>query len=103
MHPCHMAKQFNFFCWLSHEKTKGKAKNKSILRKIFLPTEQMKFCYPVLKKAIWLLPIFYVVRWVQVLFTRPQAIGQLKKMNDVHESDLAYMKEIRSGLDINHL
>lgn len=80
-----------------------KAKRKSVWRKIFLPTEQMKFSYPVLKKHIWLLPIFHVVRWVQVLFTRPKAIGQLKKMNDVKESDLAYMKEIRGGLGINHL
>ena len=80
-----------------------KAKNRSIWRKIFLPTEQMKFCFPILKKAIWLLPVFYVVRWVQVLFTRPKAIAQLKKMSDVKENDLIYMKEIRSGLGINHL
>ena len=80
-----------------------KAKRKSVWRKIFLPTEQMKFSYPVLKKHIWLLPIFHVVRWIQVIFTRPQAIGQLKKMNDVEEADLAYMKEIRGGLGINHL
>lgn len=80
-----------------------KAKSKSIWKKIFLPTEQMKFSYPILKKAIILLPIFHVVRWVQVLFTRPKAIGQLKKMNDVHPTDLAHMKEIRSGLGINHL
>ena len=80
-----------------------KAKKKSVWRKIFLPAEQMKFSYPILKKAIWLLPIFHVVRWVQVLFTRPKAIGQLKKMNDVKEGDLNYMKEIRGGLGINHL
>ena len=79
------------------------ARKKSILRKIFLPTEQMKFLFPILKKAVWLLPIFHVVRWVQVLFTRPQAIGQLKKMNNVEENELAYMKEIRGRLGINHL
>ncbi|MBE5737078.1 MAG: hypothetical protein E7348_01625 [Clostridiales bacterium] len=80
-----------------------KAKSKSIWKKIFLPTEQMKFLFPILKKAIILLPIFHVVRWAQVLFTRPKAIGQLKKMNDVEPNDLAHMKEIRSGLGINHL
>lgn len=80
-----------------------KAKSKSVWRKIFLPTEQMKFSYPVLKKHIWLLPIFHVVRWAQVLFTRPEAIGQLKKMKDVEENDLAYMKEIRRGLGIERL
>ena len=40
-----------------------KAKSKSIWKKIFLPTEQMKFSYPILKKAIILLPILHVVRW----------------------------------------
>ena len=80
-----------------------KAHRKAFWRKIFLPTEQMKFLFPVLKKHIWLLPIFHVVRWMQVLFTRPKAIGQLKKMNDVASEELAHMKEIRGGLGINHL
>ena len=87
----------------ANETDDKKAKRKSVWKKIFLPTEQMKFSYPILKKAIWLLPIFHVVRWVQVIFTRPKAIGQLKKMSDVEENDLAYMKEIRGGLGINHL
>ncbi|MBP3423389.1 MAG: hypothetical protein J6K86_06450, partial [Clostridia bacterium] len=87
----------------AHENSDKTAKKKSIWKKIFLPTEQMKFLFPVLKKAIWLLPIFHVVRWVQVLFTRPKALKQLKQMSDVKESELAYMKEIRSGLGINHL
>ena len=80
-----------------------KARKKSIWRKIFLSREQMKFSYPVLKKAIWLLPIFYVVRWVKVIFTRPKALGQLKKMKDVTDEELTYMKEIRGGLGIKHL
>lgn len=81
----------------------NKAHKKAVWRKIFLPKEQMKFLFPVLKKAIWLLPFFHVVRWVKVLFTRPKSIRQLKQMNDVSISELEYMKEIRSGLGINHL
>ena len=87
----------------AHENSDKTAKKKSIWKKIFLPTEQMKFLFPVLKKAVWLLPFFHVVRWMQVLFTRPKALKQLKQMGDVKESELAYMKEIRSGLGINHL
>ena len=87
----------------ANETDDKKAKKKSVWKKIFLPTEQMKFLFPVLKKAVWLLPIFHVVRWVQVLFTRPKALKQLKQMNAVEETDLAYMKEIRGGLGINHL
>ena len=63
----------------ANEADDKKAKRKSVWRKIFLPTKQMKFLFPVLKKNVWLLPIFHVVRWVQVLLTRPKAIGQLKK------------------------
>ncbi len=80
-----------------------KARKKTFWRKIFLPTEQMKFSYPVLKKAIWLLPVFHVVRWVRVLFTRPKAIGKLKDYNEVETEALEHMKEIRGGLGINHL
>lgn len=80
-----------------------KAKRKTFWCKVFLPTEQMKFSYPVLKKAIWLLPVFHVVRWFQVLFTRPKAIKQLKEYGEVKNEDLQYMKEIRSGLGIEYL
>ena len=80
-----------------------KAHQKAFWRKIFLPVEQMKFLFPILKKAVWLLPVFHVVRWAQVVFTRPKAIAQLKKMNDVNVDELAQMKEIRGGLGINHL
>lgn len=80
-----------------------KARRKTFWRKVFLPTPQMKFLFPVLKKAIWLLPIFHVVRWVQVLFTRPKAIGQLRNYNVVDEKVMEEMKEIRGILGIEHL
>ena len=83
--------------------TDKKAKRKAIWRKIVLPVEQMKFLFPILNKAVWLLPIFHVVRWVKVIFTRPSAIGQLKGYEEVESGKLAYMKEIRGGLGINHL
>ncbi len=80
-----------------------KAHKKAFWHKIFLSTEQMKFLFPILKKAVWLLPIFHVVRWMQVLFTRPKAIGKLKEMHGVAAEELAYMREIREELGINHL
>ena len=87
----------------ANEENHKKAKKKSIVRKIFPSVRQMKFLFPMLKKAVWLLPIFHVVRWTKVIFTRPKAIGRLKKMKEVTNEDLAYMKEIRAGLGINHL
>ncbi len=80
-----------------------KAKTRSFWRALFPVKAHMKFSYPVLKKHGWLLPIFYVVRWFHVLFTRPKNIGKLKKMSNVETEELTYMKEIRGGLGIEHL
>lgn len=80
-----------------------KAQKKAFWQKIFLPTEQMRFQFPILKKAIWLLPVFHVVRWAKVIFTRPKAIGQLKEFREVSREEVAYMKDLRSGLGIEQL
>jgi hypothetical protein len=85
------------------EDDEKKAKKRSFWRALFPIKEQMKFSYPVLKKHGWLLPIFYFVRWFHVLFTRPKNIAKLKKMSNIETEELAYMKEIRGGLGINHL
>ena len=79
------------------------AQKKAFWQKIFLPTEQMRFQFPILKKAIWLLPVFHVVRWVKVVFTRPKALGQLKSIADVSREEVAYMRELRAGLGIEQL
>jgi hypothetical protein len=63
----------------------------------------MQFSYPDLKKVVWLLPLFYPIRWIHVLFTRPKNIGQLKGYGSVEESELTEMKEIRGMLGIQHL
>lgn len=46
------------------------------LRVIFLPYEQMRNKYPVLKKAPILLPIMWVVRWFQTLLKGKPAIDE---------------------------
>ena len=84
----------------TNEKT---AKKRSFWRAIFPAKEKMQFSYPVLKKQIWLLPLFYVVRWFHVLFTRPKNLSKLKRMNAVDSEQLSYVKKLRDGLDINHL
>ena len=85
------------------ENSDKKARRKTVLRKIFPLKEHMQFSYPVLKKVVWLLPLFYPIRWIHVLFTRPKNIGQLKGYGSVEESELTEMKEIRGMLGIQHL
>lgn len=80
-----------------------RAKKRTFWRTIFPEKEYMQFTYPVLKKQGWLLPIFYVVRWFTVLFTRPKNIQKLKGIQNVETEELTYMREMRDGLGIQHL
>lgn len=80
-----------------------RAKKRSFWRALFPIKAHMKFSYPVLKRRGWMLPIFYIIRWFHVLFSRPQNIKKLKKMSNVEREELTYMKEIRGGLGIGHL
>ncbi len=52
---------------------------------IFLPYSNMCILYPVLKKLPVLLPVMWVVRWLQIVFTRFGVIGvygeRVKKLN----------------------
>lgn len=85
------------------EKNDSRARSKTFWKKIFPSRELMQFSYPILKKAIWLLPLFYPIRWFCVLFTRPKNIKQLNKYANVTESQLNEMKEIREMLGIEHI
>lgn len=79
------------------------AKTRTFWATLFPKKEWMQFSYPVLKKHVWLLPIFYFVRWFEVLFTRPERIKKLKGIQNVETEELTYMREIRDGLGIQHL
>ena len=79
-----------------------KARKKTFWRKIFLTKEQMQFLFPVLKKIGWLMPLFHVVRWVKVMFTRPKALGQLKGYKQVELEKVDHMDGIRKGLGIEN-
>ena len=85
------------------ENNDKKARRKTFWLKIFPPKVHMQFSYPVLKKVVWLLPLFYPIRWVHDLFARPKNIAQLKGYGSVRESELTEMKEIRDILGIQHL
>ncbi|MBE5741956.1 MAG: hypothetical protein E7360_01395 [Clostridiales bacterium] len=80
-----------------------KAKKRTFWSALFPPKENMQFSYPILKKHLWLLPIFYFVRWFHVLFTRPKNISKLKSVGKVKSEELDEMKYIRTGLGINEL
>ena len=73
------------------------AKHKEILRLVFLPMEDMKKKFPILEKAPILLPIMWVVRWINALFNSKRTIeiekNKLSQMDeqivDDYNADLA--------------
>ena len=77
------------------------AKRKTLWKTLFPPKSHMQFTYPVLKKAGFLLPFFYPIRWVHVLFTRPKNIKKIKGISEVDKDSLSQMKKIRSTLGLD--
>lgn len=78
-------------------------KGKTIFRIIFPSVEDMKFLYPVLKKVIIFLPIFYIVRWFRVIFKTPERLSRMKRTQSVTDEEVKQVREIRNGLGINNL
>ncbi len=81
------------------ETSASSAKKKTLLRLIFLPLDTMKEKYPVLIKAPFLLPIMWVVRWIDALFHKRKSISsnasQLSKINsDVVDSYNDELKKV---------
>ena len=59
---------------LNGEKDGKTGKLKYYLKITFIPLEAMQFRYPVLKKAPFLLPVFWFVRIVRAVFKRQEVI-----------------------------
>ncbi len=83
--------------------TEGNVKRKKLFRIIFPTFKAMEQKYPILKKASILLPVMWVVRWLQAIF-KPSKIRRQKKTLDMvsNESVSKYHNELKYvGLDFN--
>ncbi len=83
-----------------------KSKNNSswsyVLDRLFLPYRDMTVTYPILKKFPFLLPFFWVVRWIKTLFggkTKSLA-AEVARVHNVSDQKIAEIKEIRSKLGL---
>ena len=77
------------------EKSVGRSKFSYFWKTLFLPYKQMKGRYPVLKKAPFLLPIFWVVRIFAVLFKRRENIEKtVKNMQSITGEQVAKYSKI---------
>ena len=83
----------------------GAVKNtvlKSALTTFFPPISQLSYRYTIIRKCPWLLPIIWVVRWVDILLFRPQKIRKrvhiLQTINN--EKVLSHQQALEAvGLD----
>lgn len=71
-------------------------KRRRTLRLFFLPIRILERTYPVLVKHPWLLPVFWVVRWVDVLIHRPKNLK--KRINDVSIVNESKLSEFETAL-----
>ena len=71
---------------ISIQQQKNGGRIKYIISKLFLPYDQLKFQYPILKKYRWLTPVIEIVRWVGLIF------GGKAKQN---------MKELKSAQSVS--
>ncbi len=80
------------------------AKTKEITRLIFLPMEEMKKKFPILEKLPFLLPIMWVVRWINAVFNKKRTIAtETNKLNHMDEQTVKdYNNELEKvGLKFN--
>lgn len=75
---------------------------KAIARAIFPPKSSLAYRYTVLVKHPWLLPVIWVVRWIDILVFRPQKIRKrisiIRTIND--DEVLCHQQALRAvGLD----
>ena len=83
-------------------------KNKSgnsafyVLKRLFLPYKSMIILYPILKKAPYLLPFCWILRWVKALFGGKTKVlaTEITYINGVSESLSSDIKEIHSRLGL---
>ncbi|MBO5714370.1 MAG: nucleotidyltransferase family protein [Clostridia bacterium] len=79
------------------------SKIRTIFRVLFPKKDFMQVAFPFLKKAGWLTPIFYPVRWIKVIFLRPKSIKKLKKISNSNDQTVKEIQNIREKLGLENV
>lgn len=85
-------------------KTKTDSSTAYLIERLFMPYRLMVRLYPVLKKAPYLLPLFWVVRWVTAVFSgkTKKIAAEMISANSIPDQKVAEMKEICTRLGFYH-
>lgn len=73
-----------------------------LMERLFLPYNSMIIAYPILKKAPYLLPFYWVVRWGKTIFggKSKQFVSEMSCANQISDQRIKEVIEIRSRLDL---
>ncbi len=77
-----------------------------VWKRIFLPYYTMAVYYPILKKAPFLLPLYWMIRIFKVIFSKGRRKGTMKELQQLKQSDAAAdekmknMKRLREHLGL---
>ncbi len=80
------------------------AKKKTVLRLIFLPMDEMRKKFPILEKLPFLLPLLWVVRWINAIFNKRKSIAsETRRLNLIDDQIVDnYNSELKKvGLKFN--
>ena len=75
---------------------------KALLRAIFPPVSSLNYQYNILLRKPWLLPVVWVIRWIDLLFFRTRKLKRkFKALGNVNDATTAaYMRAFQDvGLD----
>ena len=83
-------------------KSQGSSTLRYVIERIFLPYNSMTITYPILTKAPYLLPIYWVVRWCKVLFAgKPGRLAkEIACANNISSEYVAQTKAICKKLGL---
>ena len=84
------------------DKFKNKGSVAYALKRLFLPYKLMIKLYPFLQKAPYLLPIYWVVRWIKAIFggKSKQIVSEMSRVNNIPDEKVDEVKAICSRLGL---
>jgi len=75
----------------------GNAGIRALFRAVFPNKDSLQYRYPVLNRFPWLLPLMWVIRWLDILILRPKRLR--KRLADLKIIDDASIEKYRRALE----
>ena len=83
-------------------KSKKKSSFSYLIKRLFLPYRYMNVAYPILKKAPYLLPFYWIFRWIKALFGGKSKliVSEMTYANNMADDDIKEVADVWSRLEL---